>query len=280
MKLCSEIGDGARLFAMTLLLTLAPVCAAAQSKDPERMAVIVYQSLGVEPAAVSAIEKVAGDSARERGYDVMGPATAAARLQPGELDACAGASACFRKAGEKLGVRKMLLVGLGSLGETTMLDLRLLDVNDRAFERSLSSSTATAGADWNSFVSGAVKSLVPAADPHATLVVNSAPAGALIELDGVVLGPAPLRLERKVSPGKHMIAARLPNHVSERREITCEEGQTLQLDLLLQPLKHESVTEKWWFWTAIGVAVAVVATPVIILSTTSAGPAAPLPIRK
>jgi hypothetical protein len=83
------------------------------------------------------------------------------------------------------------------------------------------------------------------------LVVGSEPGGGDVFVDGRELGVAPV--EASVGPGNHRVAVRLPGYsetsttvvvsVGERRVVTVRLGQ------------GSPITQKWWFWTAIGAAV-------------------------
>lgn len=64
------------------------------------------------------------------------------------------------------------------------------------------------------------------------IVVHSAPAGALVTIDGEVAGHTPL--ERRSTAGAHVVAVSLAGHVPEEREIVLERGVTQRLDITLR----------------------------------------------
>ncbi len=66
----------------------------------------------------------------------------------------------------------------------------------------------------------------------AVLVLDTKPAGALVFIDGEVVGTTPL--ERPVLEGSHKIRVSLNGYVAEERELTLVNGAREQLDLTLQ----------------------------------------------
>jgi hypothetical protein len=100
----------------------------------------------------------------------------------------------------------------------------------------------------------------------AVVAVRSRPDGASVAVDGRPWGLSPL--EVKVTPGPHVVRLSKDGFSDESVDINVASGDRRELDV---PLKTVGpITSKWWFWTAIGVAVAASAT-VIIVAATSGG---------
>jgi len=59
-------------------------------------------------------------------------------------------------------------------------------------------------------------------------------AGAIVSLDGEVLGPAPLRVDVWVGPGSHTFAARVPGSDPVSQTITIGEGEAQMVTLILE----------------------------------------------
>lgn len=59
-------------------------------------------------------------------------------------------------------------------------------------------------------------------------------AGAIVSLDGEVLGPAPLRVDIWVGPGTHTFAARVPGSDPVSQQVTIAEGEAQMVTLMLQ----------------------------------------------
>ncbi|TNF34933.1 MAG: PEGA domain-containing protein [Deltaproteobacteria bacterium] len=75
--------------------------------------------------------------------------------------------------------------------------------------------------------------LLPVPRPG-TLSVSGTPVGAVIVLDDEPVGSLPA-LRLPVDPGKHVLAARAPGYVIERRPITIESERELHVDFTLEP---------------------------------------------
>ena len=86
------------------------------------------------------------------------------------------------------------------------------------------------------------------------LRVVSKPEKARIRIDGLDVGTAPV--ERRLPRGGHVIEAMLPDHQTYRASIQLADRQSLLLNTVLDETKGPEVWEQWWFWTAIGAAVA------------------------
>jgi hypothetical protein len=90
----------------------------------------------------------------------------------------------------------------------------------------------------------------------ATLKVSSNAKRAVVTVDGVDVGVAPLELSRP--PGRYRVALHGAGMLPYRTEITLAPGQELKLEGVLAP-ERTSIVKKWWFWTSIGAALTGVA---------------------
>jgi hypothetical protein len=89
-------------------------------------------------------------------------------------------------------------------------------------------------------------------DTTAVLVVRSPVAGAHVTVDGSARGEAPL--EVVVPAGLHTI--RLERSGYEMTETSAVLGQGARKELDVPMVKGTPIVARWWFWTAVGVAVA------------------------
>lgn len=89
-----------------------------------------------------------------------------------------------------------------------------------------------------------------------TVRVTSSQPGTRVTIDGQERGFAPLALE--LGAGGHQIGARAEGYQPFRGELMLGAGQERSLDVELQrPAADERpVYKRWWFWSAVGVAVA------------------------
>ena len=82
----------------------------------------------------------------------------------------------------------------------------------------------------------------PPPPPHATLRVESEPAGASVRIDGAVLGVTPL--DRELPPSAHTIELALDGHEPASREITLGEGERSTLSFALRRVQEEVATRE------------------------------------
>ncbi len=82
----------------------------------------------------------------------------------------------------------------------------------------------------------------------------------------VMLGGLPLGADtRWVEPGRHDATADAPGHVPAVVSFVVREGEVVRLSTQLAARPAATpITERWWFWTAIGVAVAGAAVAVLV----------------
>ncbi|MEZ4266713.1 MAG: PEGA domain-containing protein [Myxococcota bacterium] len=109
------------------------------------------------------------------------------------------------------------------------------------------------------------------------LRVTTAEPGASVAVGGKALGVTPF--DQDVAIGKITLTVSRPGYFDDVRELDLEAGQAYDIAVQLKALPPETpkVTQRWWFWTIIGVAVAGGATAAIIAGTGggSSGPPTP-----
>ncbi len=84
--------------------------------------------------------------------------------------------------------------------------------------------------------------------PPATLALTTAAEGARVTLDGEPLGATPI--EERIESGEHTLVVSAPGHEPLERVITLDAGETLRLDLDLEP-RHR-LRDRWWVWAIVG----------------------------
>lgn len=106
---------------------------------------------------------------------------------------------------------------------------------------------------------------------NATITVNAEPASATIRFDGQVVGGGGTFTDR-IRPGRHELRVEAEGFLPETRrvEVGVLRSETVRIALQRRP---RSVLTQWWFWTAIGGAIAVGVTLGIVLN-----PSVPEPI--
>jgi hypothetical protein len=83
---------------------------------------------------------------------------------------------------------------------------------------------------------------------RATLAIASAVEGARATLDGEPLGTTPV--ERRIEAGEHTLRLTAPGREPLERTIDLEAGETLRLDLDLDPARR--LRDQWWVWAIVG----------------------------
>jgi hypothetical protein len=88
----------------------------------------------------------------------------------------------------------------------------------------------------------------------ALLLVETRPAGATVFVDGQRIGTSSPRTELVVDAGSHQVTARRESYEEASVSVVLPAGSTRTLTVSLE---HTTpVTQRWWFWSAVGLAVA------------------------
>lgn len=86
---------------------------------------------------------------------------------------------------------------------------------------------------------------------NAVLVVRSPISGAAVSVDGRPVGVVPA--ETFLPPGSHRVGLSRDGYDPAETSVVLAAGERKQVDVPLA--ERQTLTGKWWFWTAIGVAV-------------------------
>lgn len=80
------------------------------------------------------------------------------------------------------------------------------------------------------------------------------PTGAMVFLDGELVGRAPLEAPLRVTAGQHHLELRLDDFAPHRQTLDLQPGQAVDLEIELEHAR--SWYQRWWIWTLVGVALA------------------------
>ena len=106
----------------------------------------------------------------------------------------------------------------------------------------------------STFAPGSTQDVVIALDTlPATLAVSADAEGAVVTVDDVDVGVAPVRVPRPA--GSHLVVVRKPGRLTYRSTVATRAGEETNLKVTL-PVEKTALTSRWWFWSAIGVVVA------------------------
>ncbi|HEY8074239.1 MAG TPA: PEGA domain-containing protein [Labilithrix sp.] len=100
------------------------------------------------------------------------------------------------------------------------------------------------------------------------LVVRSDVAGAHVTVDGKTLGDVPV--EASLGGGTHAIDVQRDGYKTTHTSAVVNAGERREIDVALE--QESTLFGKWWFWTAVGVAVAGGVTVAIIAATSERSP--------
>jgi PEGA domain len=86
----------------------------------------------------------------------------------------------------------------------------------------------------------------------ATLHVASYPSGGVVTVDGVDVGATPIDVSRPA--GSYKVIVKKSGYVPYETELVIQSGEDVNLSPNL-PKEKVALTQRWWFWTAVGVVV-------------------------
>ena len=86
------------------------------------------------------------------------------------------------------------------------------------------------------------------------LAITTEPLGAQVFVDGSLAGTSTPRVEVAVEAGEHRVIAQRPGYDDAVAPLVVEPGISRELSLKMEP--SVPLTQKWWFWTGVGVVVA------------------------
>ena len=113
-----------------------------------------------------------------------------------------------------------------------------------------------------------VDALLASRTEKGVIKITSPAAGASVTVDGTSWGNVPA--EAYVFPGQHKVILRRDGYDTTETNVVLAAGEKKDVNVAMAV--HETITQKWWFWTGIGVVVVggVVATVVALTTERSA----------
>lgn len=239
----------------------APVAAPDAPRTAEKSWVAVVRLNFTGAVAEAARELFAArlvEGLRVADFQVTAGAPVAERLTGHGIDptSCAD-EACYRRAGPALGVAYLVAGTIAERQKTYEIALDLVNARTGAIigthrERCEICGVEDAGEKMGLAASALRARLEALARTPARFVIRSHPSGAVVTLDGQVIGRTPL--DRELPGGVHALQVSADGYDSTERTLTVVAGvdETLDLDLL-------PVASKFPFraagWTAVAVGV-------------------------
>jgi hypothetical protein len=216
---------------------------------PETPVAVIPSIAGAVDPPLTAIHRVGERAVRERSCFSTLPFEASSALEA-VIDRCGSDEACIDDSLVGARARAGLLIVLVKTGDRWLLSVRWQEVgrSHRALNETIQSPELETIAllvirllDEVGLVRGA------------RLAVKVSPENATTQLsrDGTAV---PLVTEVVVPSGKYRLQVAAEDHRAEARELELAPGESLALSIELEEVR--AVYQEWWFWTAIGVAVA------------------------
>jgi hypothetical protein len=195
---------------------------AAASSEAATVAVLPPEfSATVSEGARSALSQRLGDGLRAAAFAVLSAEDVTRRLADGQLvPGCEGA--CLAQLAQRLRARYLVRAAVAQVERSYDIHLRLLRGATGETAAELRDRCDTCGleevAERMSLAAAALRArLETLAVGPARLVVRSRPGGAVVALDGRVIGRTPL--VREVSPGRHVLRLEQPDAVAAERTV-------------------------------------------------------------
>lgn len=187
------------LCALLALPTAASETAAEPPPPPPVVAIHALQPLGTDPEIATRLgEMLCQEAGRLRGITLVEGCQT-----PPSLEQCEGQLSCLARLGSSCGADKVVTGTVASLGDSYVLDLKLIAVATQSEERRLSTRLAGDRAVLIEGVrSAAARLLVPDQYVGTVHIQLDAP-GAKVYLDGKLVGETPLAPLTQLEPGQH-----------------------------------------------------------------------------
>lgn len=148
---------------------------------------------------------------------------------------CDAGSSCLAEIGGALGVRYLVSGTLGKIGESYAFNLVLTDIDTAKVESRVSENVTEQGKLLD-VAARASKVLVAKilGDRQATLLVTCAEKGALVKIDGQIVGSTPIP-RRKVSWGPHLVEVEKKGFVAYVEDFTVLTKGVIERNVTLIP---------------------------------------------
>jgi hypothetical protein len=247
---------------LALLLAGAPAHAG-------KLAVFRIDPLGVDPQIVARLEALFRTELG-RLADAAMPSAAevhdALKRQPA-LQGCTGEVACLVRIGKLLGVEQIISGNVGGLGDSYVVNLKVVSVEDRKEVRKIQEPISGTPDELIDAVRVAAYGLVAPDRLRGALEILADRPGAEVILDGKVMGKTPLPVLHGLPLGSHVLRVSKPGYVDVVEQVRVRFQKTAQVVVKLQAPRVRPAGERaprkavrpvpwytrWWFWVTVGV---------------------------
>lgn len=255
------------IFAFLFSLGLSPSLAQARG-----LAIFRVDPLGVDAQIVARLEGLLRIELGRLADAAMPSPAAVQRLMRRDrsLQACTGDVSCLAKAGSALGVARIISGNVGGLGDSYVVNLKLVDVSKAQEVRRVQETISGSPDQLIEAIRVAAYGLVAPERLRGALAVLANVPGAEVYLDGRLLGRTPLPVQRDLPVGSHrlrvtkagftdalqLVQVRFQKTAQVVFTLSVPEGADRPSSMPRELRRPMPWYTRWWFWTAVGVVAA------------------------
>ena len=264
-----------RILAFLACLVLCPSAASAQ--EPARaltqtIAVWQMDALGIEPEIVTRLESLFRNELERLSGKQLPSQRAMNRTLGRRLSRCDGATNCLAAIGKKLGVDLVVSGNIAQLGDSYVVNLKVIDVANKTEVRRIASDPLRGNADeLIEAVRVAAYRLVAPDELLGSIAVLTDLVGADVTLDGNPKGKTPLKQDMvDLELGDHTLRVTADNHSPFEETVHVRFQKTtrvvvrlIKADLVpivitpIDPNETRPPPDRWynstWFYVSVGV---------------------------
>ncbi|PID38225.1 MAG: hypothetical protein CSB49_06685 [Proteobacteria bacterium] len=259
-----RLAPGLLLAAVALAMLLAPRPALAAG-----LAVFRVDPLGVDAGIVARLDGLLRiELARLADAAMPGPAAVQTLMRKHKaLAGCTGDVTCLAEAGRLLGVDRIISGNVGGLGDSYVVNLKIVDVKSKKELRKIQETISGRPDQLIEAVRVAAYGLVAPDKLRGALAVLANVPKAQVRLDGELLGTTPLPVKRGLKVGAHTLRVSKAGYLDVVQEVKVRFQKTAEVVVKLElpkvaggklaPRKVERPVPwytSWWFWSLVGVA--------------------------
>ncbi len=237
----------ARLISITVLLSLgAAFPAAAQSSEPtiavkEKIAVLRLEALGMDPEPVARLESLFRmEIERLVGHPLPTRRQIDATIRKSrKLRRCGSDNRCVAAIGAKLGVDLVVTGSVAALGDSYIINIKVVDVKTGQLRGEPIASEPLRGRPDQLIeaVRTAAYTMLAPDQVRGSIMVLSDLVGAAITLDGKRVGITPLRRPiRDLRPGRYQLAVSAHGYLPFEKEVVVRFQKTTRVVVKLAPV--------------------------------------------
>ncbi len=242
----------------------AQVAAPAPPAPPQHAIGAITVGGSAEPVLAGALRAAATEGLTAGGAALVPPDSVSRVIAAvPELGTCNTAD-CHTRLASAVGAARLITIAVDAKGELYALDIALLDGRGRALRRRTDECVACAVPELQERVTAAVRDAIAAtSDDTVTLIVDSTPSGAELEVDGAARGTTPWKGELMAGP--HQVTATAASGASIAQELFVEASPDQRLTITIP---HRSDRRRWGNLTyaAAGVGAATIIGGIVLLS--------------